>query len=374
MSNHRSAEGRFRLHRLVRGGWLEVVLAVVLAVLATILDSVSQQPWQVFALDLAACGAAALTFRWPRAAGLALGLVLACYVPLPDDWGTMGEYAPLIPILGTGMRGANRTRLAMTAGYGALLGVLAWGSAPTPLSAVAGWAVWAMLIGVLWLIGSVSHAAVQAQERARAAELVLQRQAVAAELHDTVARSLTMVIMTAQRAALRGERSSAELERIIAAAENSMRELRLVMSLLAAPDPDLDVSVQHTSLTDALESGVTQLREQGFDVSKAVRGDLSAMSEPEAVTLGTAAQEAIANIAKHAVPGSSCAIILEVADGVAELAFVNGRSNSAESPAAGQHLGLWGMRERLHRAGGEVLVHHTVRQWITTVRLPLSTT
>lgn len=371
--NTTAGDGRLRLHRLTDGRWLEAVLAAVLVVLAFVLDSVSRQPWQVFVLDLAACIAAALTSRWPRTAGIALGLVLACYIPLPATWGTMGEYAPLIPILGTGMRGANQTRVVMTACYGVLLGVLTWGDAPDPVSAIAGWVAWTVLIGVLWLIGSLFQTAVEAQERARAAELVMQRQALAAELHDTVARSLTIVIMTAERAALRGGGSPADLESITATAEDAMRELRLVMSLLAAPDPGPPISLQRTPLTDALNYGVARLEELGFNVSKAVHGDLSTIPAQDAITLGTAAQEAIANIVKHAEPASSCAIVVELTGEVVELAFVNRRTSAHDLPESGRRLGLWGMSERLHHAGGEAIVRHTASQWITTVRLPLST-
>lgn len=374
MAQQGSAENRpSRLHRLIDGGWLEVVLASGLAILVLVLDSASRQPWQVFALDLAACAAAALTPRWPRAAGIALGMAMAALTLMPSEWRTMGEYAPLIPILGMGMRGAKRTRMIMTICYAPPLVVLAWMNAPSPPSAVAGWIVWAILIGVLWLMGSLYRAAVLAEQQSRTAQLLLQRQSLARELHDTVARSLTTVIMTAEQAALLGTASPADLERITVAAEDSMSELRLVMSLLTVPDPHLPISVQSTPLTEALESGAAQLKENGFDLTTTVNGDLSAISAKEAVTLGTAAQEAIANIVKHANRTSPCAIVVEVIGNTVELTFVNGYLAVAADRPDGNGMGLAGMHDRLRQAGGTVAVRNTTGQWITTIRLPLST-
>lgn len=376
-------DDRFHLHRLVQSGWLEVILAGVLAVLVLVLDGLDREPWPVFVLDLAACTAAAVTFRWPRAAGLALGVVMIGHVFLPSDWGTMGEYAPLIPILGAGLRGAKWARTIMTACYTPLLYVLAWGNAPDPASAVAGWVVWTILIGVLWLIGSVYQATVQAEQRAREAELLRERQehaayllrlrqSVAAELHDTVARSLTYLMMTAETALLRGDGLRDGLEKIIAGARESIGELHLVMRVLKAPDPAPVISLQHTPLTEALEAGATQLQQHGFEVLSTVEGDFSVISTGDAVLLGTAAGEAIANILKHADPALPCTIMVEITDELAELTFVNGYTSDASSVSR-EGLGLWGMQERLRTAGGEVHARPAGNQWLTTVRLPLST-
>ena len=66
------------IHRLLLGGALDVALSALLAVLCVLLTLPFDQPLAIV-VDLAACLAAALTVRWPRAAGAALGLVLLLY-------------------------------------------------------------------------------------------------------------------------------------------------------------------------------------------------------------------------------------------------------------------------------------------------------
>ncbi|MDQ7991252.1 MAG: histidine kinase [Propionicimonas sp.] len=358
------------LSRLVDSGWFDVAVAGLLAVLVVLLDGAYQQAWQVLLLDLAACLAAALTGRWPRAAGLALAGVLSIYLFIPDDWATMGEYAPLIPILGTGMRGQARLRRAMTLGYFLLLAAIAWRESPSATSAVLAAVVWAVFIAILWLIGDAFRAVSLAQEQLRSAELRRQRQAVARELHDTVARSLGTVILTANRSQLRGEATPADLERIARSAEASLQELRLVMSLLRdSPAAGSPVAVRGTPLTDALVSGTDELRSAGFTVTLLQPAEPVDLPAPESEALGAAAREAIANVLKHGDPALPCAVVVEDTASAVELTFVNG-CRPGDDPPRPDALGLWGLGERLAAVGGRVSAQRGPNQWITVLTLP----
>lgn len=139
---------------------------------------------------MAACLAAAFVPLLPRVAGGALAAALVILLLMPTGWPSVAEYAPLIPILGTGMRGQRRLRMIMTAGYGALLAIRSFQTAPS----LALWPfivlVWAALIGVLWGVGSLFTAYQRALAEAHAAHLQEQRLILARELHDTVARDL----------------------------------------------------------------------------------------------------------------------------------------------------------------------------------------
>jgi hypothetical protein len=101
--------------KVLLGGGLDVLLAAILAVLSFALGVQVSQPWAL-GLDIAMCIAAGCTVRWPKTAGVALGVLLVGYFFVPAGSVSMGEYAPLIPILGTGMRNQRSARRWMTAG------------------------------------------------------------------------------------------------------------------------------------------------------------------------------------------------------------------------------------------------------------------
>ena len=179
------------LHRFLFGGALDIVLLCLIATLSIVFGLHTGHPLGV-AVDLAACLAAALTVRWPRTAGLALGGVLLIYSVAPPGWVEMGLYTALVAILGAGLRDERRVRLAMGTGYWLILTVLQVRSYPDQRAFLASVA-WACLIAVVGLIGGAFAAFRSAQEQANAAALAQQRLALSRDLHDIVARSLTLL-------------------------------------------------------------------------------------------------------------------------------------------------------------------------------------
>ena len=185
--------------RVLLGGGLDVLLSAILAALSLVLGLQVSQPWAL-TLDVAMCVAAGCTVRWPKAAGVALGMLLFGYFLVPAGSVSLGEYAPLIPILGTGIRNLRLARRWMTAGYGTILFALQYQDYPGSILFLLGGVVWAALISVLWLIGNAFAAFRQAAAEAHAAAMVQQRISLARDLHDTVARDLSRASLRAQLA------------------------------------------------------------------------------------------------------------------------------------------------------------------------------
>lgn len=284
----------------------------------------------------------------------------------------MGEYAPFIPILGSGMRGATRLRALMTIGYFPLsVGRIFALAAPDQASAIAGSLLWAVLIAILWLIGNAFTAVIEAQRKARAAELGLMRQELTRELHDTVARSLTRVTLAAERARLRGGASEDDLALISDTAADGIRQLRWVMSLLASPvEPGALSRLPGTSLNTALASAEAELSRLGFLVSVSVTGDPGSLRPEHSAALGAATGEAVANIIKHGDPDSLSAIAVTVTVHDAELVFINApRPVAAVEPGSG--MGLLAMEGRLQAVGGDVTTECSASQWRTRIHVPL---
>lgn len=357
---------------LVQAGWFEAILAAVLAVVSVGLLVGMGRAWQGVALDLLICAVAAGTGRWPRVTAVALAVVMVAYLLIPRSWTTMGEYAPFIPILGSGMRGATRLRALMTIGYFPLsVGRIFALAAPDQASAIAGSLLWAVLIAILWLIGNAFTAVIEAQRKARAAELGLMRQELTRELHDTVARSLTRVTLAAERARLRGGASEDDLALISDTAADGIRQLRWVMSLLASPvEPGALSRLPGTSLNTALASAEAELSRLGFLVSVSVTGDPGSLRPEHSAALGAATGEAVANIIKHGDPDSLSAIAVTVTVHDAELVFINApRPVAAVEPGSG--MGLLAMEGRLQAVGGDVTTECSASQWRTRIHVPL---
>lgn len=56
-----------------------------------------------------------LTALRPKYGIVLLGVCLAGYLVTPIDWQTLGQYLPLIAIVGAGLRDQRRERLVLTA-------------------------------------------------------------------------------------------------------------------------------------------------------------------------------------------------------------------------------------------------------------------
>lgn len=372
MAEHRRLKGSNAvIAHLVERGQVEPILAGLLATLVMTIDIAFGVTWQAIVIDLLACTAAAVTPRWPRLAGTALGLIVASYVFLPESWATLGEYALIIPILGTGMSGHSRTRAVMSVAYFVVLAANIWDDTPPGVTPIYGIVAWAVIIAGFWFIGSAFAALIEASHAAQRAELLRQRQVLARGIHDTVARSLTRVTMAAERSRLRGETTTTDLETIADAAARSTEELRWLMALLAEDTETLTLTT-NSPLDRTLNEARTDLERHSFAVTLSITGSLAALTRDQSELLGSVSAEAVANIIKHGEPDTACAVIVDISDGLAEIAFVN-QVRLDTPPKQAISLGLENMRQRLARLGGELDQESSPQQWITRVRLPIGT-
>lgn len=358
--------------RLLLGGGLDVVLVALLAGLSLALGGLLvSNPWPIV-LDVAMCIAAGCTVRWPKAAGVALGVLLVGYFFVPRGSASLGQYAPLIPILGTGMRNLHPARRWMTAGYGLILLGLQYQDYPGNPLFLLGGLVWAVVIAGLWLIGNAFAVFRQAQAEAHAAALVQQRLSLARDLHDTVARDLSRASLRAQVAQL--SLDPAEMSAVVAEIQAALTRLRLTMTLLR--DPRLDATGQVDEVGspgETFRDTTKALEAAGFDVALTIEGDPDSIQPALWSTMRAAVGEAASNIELHASKSDPCALILSVDDRSVDMVFINEveaappiRTGSGDSA-----MGLLGIRERLTPIGGNLDTLQERRQWMTHIRIPL---
>jgi signal transduction histidine kinase len=184
------------------------------------------------------------------------------------------------------------------------------------------------------------------------AGVVAERERIAREIHDTLAQGFTSVVMQAQAAtaALDIGDDGAVRERLHVVEDTARDNLAEARALVAAFAP---VALQDASLPQALGRLGTRFgQETGLTVT--VRADgVGALPPAVEVVLLRAAQEAFANVRRHA-QARSVVVRLGQADGEVTLTVSDdGRGLGAD---AADGFGLAGMRDRVRSAGGTLEV------------------
>ncbi|HOQ52459.1 MAG TPA: histidine kinase [Micropruina sp.] len=357
--------------RFLNSNWVEVVLATLLSSLALILD-LRGGHMVTLILDLAACAAAATTARWPRAGSAVLAALLAGHLLVPREWSTMGKYAALIPILGTGIRGNRQLRVVISVVYLVILTAVQYHDYPErgALFLFAG-LTWGVLFAACWVIGDLfsslrrNHAA---SERAALAE---QRLTLARDLHDTIARSITRLSLTARLA--RDSGNPAELDTVIDDIHQIGNELRWVMTVLNDPTQTRLAESSTGSLQSTISGIQASLTKHGFPTTVTLEGDdLAIIPEPIQHALNDVFAEAAANIDRHAKRGRPCAILGQVDAYQAEFLIIN--EHDPTDATTGTHMGLDGMRQRLHPYSGAIETRQENPRWTLHITVPLPPT
>ncbi|WP_299166683.1 sensor histidine kinase [uncultured Cellulomonas sp.] len=187
-----------------------------------------------------------------------------------------------------------------------------------------------------------------------AAGVVAERQRLAQEIHDTLAQGFTSVVMLAQttQAELDRGRPEAARTRVTQIEQVARDNLAEARSLVAAFGP---AGLRDASLGEALVRLAERFSAEA-DVQVQLAGDHTAgddLPREAQVVLLRSAQEALANIRKHAA-ARSVTLRLVRADDVVRLEVED--DGRGLPPGTTEGNGLRGMRERAHDGGGSLQV------------------
>ncbi|GIG35362.1 sensor histidine kinase [Cellulomonas pakistanensis] len=181
-----------------------------------------------------------------------------------------------------------------------------------------------------------------------AAGVLAERERVAQEIHDTLAQGFTSVVMLAQTAqaqldAGRPELARDRLAQVEQVARDNLAEAR---ALVAAFGP---AALADATLAEALERLAERFQaETGVRVEVAL-GDAGAPDRDTEVVLLRAAQEALANVRKHA---GARRVLLRLVRDDGTLALEVLDDGQGLAPGTAEGVGLRGMRERVTAGGG----------------------
>jgi signal transduction histidine kinase len=238
------------------------------------------------------------------------------------------------------------------------------------------WAVLApVFIGIpAWLVGdfvrgqAISAAAARAnaaqRDRQREASVresvAAERRAMARELHDVVAHSVSVMVVQAGAAReVAGERPELvgeSLANIESAGRSAMTELRRLVGVLA-DDEDSEAPRLPAPGLARLDDLVRRVREAGLPIDVRTAGRVRALPDGADIAAYRVVQEALTNVLRHA-PGAPTHLTVEWRDDEVKVEIlddgvVRARPATEESPeGATGGRGLIGLRERVELVGG----------------------
>jgi signal transduction histidine kinase len=239
-----------------------------------------------------------------------------------------------------------------------------------------GWPYWMMGVLFGWLMSSQMRRfrilVVELEStRERLAQQAVgdERRRLAAELHDLVGHSLTVVLLHLTGARRRVRADPAGAEQALAEAEEigrqSLAEIRRNVALLRGDGEG--AGLMPTPGGRDVPALVASAAGAGAAIDFDVRGPLDDVEGVVGLALYRVLQECLANAAKHA-PGAAVTVHIEVAaDSVAVSVVDRGGEPVAAGPPG---VGLIGMRERVESLGGILTAGSVSGGWAVTVRLP----
>jgi signal transduction histidine kinase len=303
--------------------------------------------------------------RWPvtvllvvAAVYVAAALAGVAFTPFVSNAG------PNLAIAAFTAAGLGRRPWSLTAAV--VAGAVTWASLPVALRLHPHHdqdAVQLVAVIVGWLAGDMARALrdyrqqLQLVQRSRAVEELRlaraeERLRLSREVHDVVSHSLSAIAVQAGVARLvfaeQPDQAGVALSAIETASRSALDELRTLLRQIRDPE-DADEAAAPT-LSD-LPALIGRLRRAGLDVSYHSTGQPRAYSAAVELSAYRIAQEALTNVTKHA-PRARAQV--EIGHGTAELTVTvtdDGGPDQVKT-AAGDGLGIPGMRERAELLGG----------------------
>jgi signal transduction histidine kinase len=229
----------------------------------------------------------------------------------------------------------------------------------------------AVLAAGVWGLGAYAQA--RRRERGQALRLAVheERAAIARELHDIVAHSVSVMLLGVRgaRDVLRTDPEVADdtLARVEAGGERSLAELRRALALLRDPAAPAELRPQPTLAE--LEALVDGYRDAGLPIDFSLAGRSRPMPEGVELSLYRIVQEALTNVLKHARP-TRVGVSVAFAERWVDVEVVDDGGGGPGVGGTDDGHGLVGMRERVGLLGGELEAGRCPGGYRVAARLP----
>jgi signal transduction histidine kinase len=240
-----------------------------------------------------------------------------------------------------------------------------------------GWPYWTMGIAFGWLSGVQTHRfrllvleLEATRDRLAEQAVFTERRRIAAELHDLVGHSLTVVLLFLTGARRRVQEDPSNAEEALREAEEigrrSLAEIR--RSVAGLREGGGSAELQPVAGVCDVPVLINQARAAGSDIGLECSGPLDEVEAVTGLAVYRVIQESLANAAKHA-PGSAVRVRVYVDETAVGVEVVD-RGRSRGSGGGGGGVGLIGMRERVEALGGTLTAGPQVGGWRVQAVLP----
>jgi signal transduction histidine kinase len=207
----------------------------------------------------------------------------------------------------------------------------------------------------------------------RQAGILVERQRIAGDIHDTVTQGLASIVMLLEAAEASWQEGHPDAgQRIQEAARTAREGLRDVRRLVWDLRPE---ALAQGTLGEALGRLAAQLEDEtGVAARTVITGEVGDTAPQIEGALLRVAQEALANVRRHADAHEVTVTLSYLDDVVALDVQDDGRGFDPPmlaAPNPGGGLGLTAMRERVEALGGTLIVESAPREGVTVaVQLP----
>lgn len=356
---------RMRVRSVLTSGGVECILGVLLFLVAINgwFSGTRHGTWSPWWDAVTLVLLFAMT-RWPRA-GLAAMMAAAC-AGLAIDQAGYGVYHLInaCAVAMTVRRGKFAMAVVGTVVFGCLLFYTSYGRAePGQVVAVVGSTL--IMYAAAWGLGLGIRGVVRAEIARVEAEHRERQFALAADLHDFVARNLTALALAASSFPERMDKESAEdLGERARVANASLRAITGTMR------GEIDDRRPVIGAEEALRQGSEDIARHGGTVHAEGEGAALLRSLPEDVDLiaGRILAEALHNALRHGDLGHPCVVVAEQSDAALDIVVTN---RIRRKPATGvPTMGIYSMAQHAAVIGGRAESAAQGDTWVCTASLP----
>ncbi|MBZ8177335.1 hypothetical protein GSS88_05925 [Corynebacterium sp. 3HC-13] len=355
-------------------------IGMVICGLALILVTNVLRPYDVNPLSLlfavAFTAAMALAVRFPLPGAL-LFLSLFTVVTLYPEH-RIAAFTFMAPLLVAVTMRAGATRLAIACAVLLwFLGLIERRSenpfAVDPLPAF----IWAGLFVIFLLIGwEASRSLRQRRMLYEQWEIDMRnrRRELAETLHDSVASSLTSIVMRSEALALDppDTETGQELEDIADAARQSMQEVRALLKILDTEERENNGATETTppSLTQSVQNAAQKLRTYQLNSHTEISTGLLDFNSARLEVVNKMLNEAALNAGKYAVRRSKVSITVNSHGDYVRVEMRNLISRRPVDPAMSSGLGIPALVQMASNVGGKLSTSSDGETWIIALDVP----
>lgn len=310
--------------------------------------------------DMLAFALIALTVRRPNLGAVLMTLLLIVSDFISDyQHGFLGvlSYVAVVALIRLGKFWQAVVLTALTFAFGLHLSLMHDMAAPS--AAVFGWLLAA---GISWAIGVGFHGYGAVAEMRQQENLHRGLLELAWDLHDFVARDLTIIAMQADLGVAKGGASPEELQAIADHARSANQFLRQTQQRFQTTT--VDTGSRAITIESAVSAGAKELAANGRRL--AVSGELYEHPRSIDAVGGRVLMEALHNATKH----GRGTVELRIDDTETSLNLVvTNKVNKKTSTSAG--IGQLAMMERVATVGGKLRSEMEGERWVMRLELPL---